>query len=174
MRTLNVSVNRDLLEQCVTLEHRVNALKKHEEQLNNLMSGEPVELSDKAKSKYKKAIVIGQARRGGLQSNYNQQLEIFKHRCEFPKDPKTGVPSPTCSQKHLEGWTRTGPTEEQREEAWKHAQAMRADIDRIAWDLENVRKEIGEIQNELVGKEREFNKQVFDAAKNVLSIAPAG
>ncbi len=178
MRSLNVSVDRDVLEKISNARHQLAALTKHTEALRNLMSGEPVELSEKARLQYKRAIVIGNARRGGLQSNLQEQLGIFKHVCSFaPAASGAALGERLCNKnpttKHHDDWSAEGPNEEQREKAWMVAQSIREQVDRIGWELEKAEKEIAGVTQTLRDDEKAFAEHVLKVALMTLATAPA-
>jgi len=146
MKTLIVSVDRTQLEKYNTLGQKLSALQAQEKQLRDIMSGEAVDVSEETRKKFRGYEVIGQARRGGLQSNLQAHLAFFK------------------DEKNLE---------DQREIAWDNAQKIRSQIERITYELDKVGSLMAKTKDEYEGAKREFLESTLKLALMALQVAPA-
>lgn len=177
MRTLNVSVSRDLLEQIQNLEHEQASLQRQEQELAKLMSGEEVEVSSEAAKKaFKGAILIGKARRGGLQSQLAVLRQTYDHECVFDQNPKSATFNQRiCHQhpetKHRDGWPAEGPTAAQREEAWTARWPLEEQVARLNRELERVRKRLSVVADGLLGLRRRFGDEALKVGLMSLSVA---
>ena len=179
MANLNISVNRELIKSIQAKTYEIAALEKHVNDLKALMSGEPVEISSEQAAKiYKKAIVIGQARRGGLQSQLGHYKKIYDHVCERSSGAPGLPPAGTviCNNhpdsKHLPEWPADGPTQEQREEAWRERWPVEEQVARINREIEQSEKRLNFLRDKLEGERKRFGDEAVKVAIMANAVAP--